>query len=230
MIKKILLLLSLFGISCTSDDIVRSEKTSFYNIYRDIIIRDSSSNEKLAKNQKQVYNRAWLSKFNQPIILLSSSDGKTGATLVALGNYRNKLTWVSADGISVSFLNGILIATRGYSQDLIESKHKNIDSFITHPAKSRSKTYRYLNGENEYMELNFSCIVTIERNNTSSFLDLTLKTTKFSESCKSGSSRHTNEYYVLPNTNIVLKSKQWISEANGYIFIHNYYAFQNNLL
>jgi hypothetical protein len=230
MIKKILLFLSLFGISCTSDDILRSEKTSFYNIYKDIIIRDTSSTEKLGKNQKKIYDRAWLSKFNQPIIVLSSSDGKTGATLVALGNYQNRLTWVSADGISVSFLNGILIATRGYSQDLMESKHSNIDSFMTHPAKSRSKTYRYLNGENEYIELNFSCFVAIERNNTSSFLDLTLKTTKFSENCKSGSFRHTNEYYVLPNTNIVLKSKQWISEANGYIFIHNYYAFQNNLL
>jgi hypothetical protein len=115
MIKKILLFLSLFGISCTSDDILRSEKTSFYNIYKDIIIRDTSSTEKLRKNQKKIYDRAWLSKFNQPIIVLSSSDGKTGATLVALGNYQNRLTWVSADGISVSFLNGILIATRGYS-------------------------------------------------------------------------------------------------------------------
>ena len=37
----------------------------------------------------------------------------------------NKLTWVSADGISVSFDNGILIATRGYSQDLMESQHSD---------------------------------------------------------------------------------------------------------
>ena len=48
---------------------------------------------------------------------------KNTATLVALRkSTMNNLTWVSADGISVSFLNGILIATRGYSQDLMESQ------------------------------------------------------------------------------------------------------------
>ena len=62
-----------------------------------------------------------------------------------------------------------------------------------------------------------------------SLLDLTLNTTKFTESCKSGPSQHTNIYYVLPNTNIVLKSQQWISETNGYIDIYNYYAFQSNI-
>ena len=116
--KKILLVFSFFVFSCTSDEVLRSEKTSFYNIYKDLIIRNTSSYSTAVETEKAVYDRKWLSKFNQPIILLSSLDGKRAATLVALGNYKNKLTWVSADGISVSFSNGILIATRGYSQDL----------------------------------------------------------------------------------------------------------------
>ena len=71
-------------------------------------------------SKKEISNdRKWLSKFKQPIILLSSLDRRSQATLVALGNYKNKLTWVSSDGISVSFEDGILIATRGYSQDLL---------------------------------------------------------------------------------------------------------------
>ena len=229
MIKLICFLLFLLGISCSSDNIISSEKTSFYNIYRNIFISGSTSTSKKIEKEKKVYDREWLSKFNQPIILLSSLDGKLAATLVALGNYESKLTWVSSDGISVSFSNGILIATRGYSQDLMESGHDDLNVLFKSPSRKHSKTYRYLNGKNEYREFNFSCTVTAKSNTTSSFLDLELKTTKFIERCESGDTSHVNEYYVLPETDIILKSKQWISEANGYIIIYNYYAFQNDL-
>ena len=230
MIRKSFFLFALIGLSCTSDNVIRSEKTNFYNIYKNIIFSAPSNSTKMVNNEKKVYDREWLSKFTQPIILLSSLDEKTGASLVALGSYRNKLTWVSSDGISVSFQNGILIATRGYSQDLMESRHSDLKSFFSSSTKKRTKTYRYLSGKNDYKEFNFSCSIQSKQNTTSSFLDLKLETTKFSETCRSGSTQHTNEYYVLPNTNIVLKSKQWISESNRYIIIYNYYAFQNNLL
>ena len=230
MIKKILLLFSLCGLSCTSDEIIRSEKTSFYKIYKDIVMSNPTSNPSKEVIGKQGYDKAWLSKFNQPIILLSSLDGKKTATLVALGNYKNYLTWVSADGISVSFVNGILIATRGYSQDLMESQQNDLNILFTRNIKTRSKKYRYINGENQYRELNFSCFLSAKKNTPSIFFnDLTLETTKFTEVCQAESISHTNEYYVLPGTNIVLKSKQWISEANGSIIIFNYYAFQNNV-
>ncbi len=229
MIKIIFFLLFLLGLSCSSDSIIRSEKTNFYNIYRNIFISDPTPTSKKIEQEKKVYDREWLLKFNQPIILLSSLDGKLAATLVALGNYESKLTWVSADGISVSFSNGILIATRGYSQDLMESRYNGRKILFKSPSRSHSKTYRYLNGKNEYSEFNFSCTVTAQPNITSSFLELELETTKFIERCESGNISHVNEYYVLPETDIVLKSKQWISEANGYILIFNYYAFQNDL-
>ena len=229
MIKIIFLLFSLICLSCSSDEIVSTEKTSFYKIYKDIIIRDSASTPEKVKNKKRRYDQDWLSKFNQPIILLSSLDGKLAATLVALGNYDNKLTWVSSDGISVSFSNGILIATRGYSQDLMESKQNALEFFFKRPSRNHYKTYRYLNGENEYNEFKFSCTVTVEPNTALSLLDLKLKTTKFIESCVSGNTAHVNEYYVLPETSIVLKSKQWVSKENGYLLIYNYYAFQQHL-
>ena len=118
MIKKNFLILFLFCLSCSSDDIVRSEKTGLYNIYKNLIVREQAPIISSVSRREISNDRKWLSKFKQPIILLTSSDGRSQATLVALGNYKNKLTWVSSDGISVSFEDGILIATRG-TQDLI---------------------------------------------------------------------------------------------------------------
>ncbi len=229
MMRTIFVLLSLLCLSCSSDSIISSEKTLLYKIYKDVIKTKPASSPSKDINEKILYDKAWLSKFNYPIILLSSLDGKNTATLVALGNYKDKLTWVSADGISVSFLNGILIATRGYSEDLMESQHNDLNTLFSKNTKKRIKKYRYLNGENQYRELTFTCTVVEKTNTPSFFLDMKLETTKFTETCKASTTGHTNEYYVLPNTSIVLKSKQWISETNGSINIYNYYAFQNNL-
>ena len=72
MIRKLLLLFSLFALSCSSDNVVRSEKTSFYNIYKSIIIGESTVTPSKEKSKKKLYDRVWLSKFNQPIIVIFS--------------------------------------------------------------------------------------------------------------------------------------------------------------
>ena len=67
------------------------------------MIRDATSTPSKNHRRNKYTIEAWLSKFNQPIILLSSLDGKNKATLVALGNSKINLTWVSADGLASAF-------------------------------------------------------------------------------------------------------------------------------
>lgn len=226
----LLLLVIIFTcVGCTNDDVIRGNKASFTKVYSNILSRSFDIQREKSAASDTIYDREWLSKFTQPIIGISAPKRSEQAALVALGNQDEKLTWVSADGISVSFANGILIATRGYSQDLMESRHGDQFSLFTRNTKKHFKTHRYLDGQNGYIELNFSCSFKSINNNVSYLLDIKLKTTKFTESCTAGTFRHINEYHVLPKTNIVIKSKQWVSESNGYILVYNYYAFQNNL-
>ena len=228
---RILLLLIIFFtcVGCTNDDIIRGNKASFAKIYSNIVSRSFNVQQKKRSPSETIYNKEWLSKFTQPIIGISAPKSSEQAALVALGNQDEKLTWVSADGISISFVNGILIATRGYSQDLMETRHGNPFTLFTKNSIKHFKTHRYLDGQNEYIELKFSCSFKSINNNVSSILNIKIKTTKFIERCTAGTFRHINEYHVLPKTNIVIKSKQWVSESNGYILVYNYYAFQNNL-
>ena len=121
----ILLVIVFLFAACTNDDIIQNNKDGFTDIYKNILLRSFGANDETISPSKTLYDKKWLSKFNQPIIGLSSPKHQEQATLVALGNQNDKLTWVSADGISVSFANGVLIATRGYSQDLMESRHNN---------------------------------------------------------------------------------------------------------
>ena len=147
------------SVACTNDAVFQKDKAGFTNIYKNILSRTLDLKEEKPIPSKTVYNKDWLSKYNQPIIALSSPNRTDRATLVALGNQKGKLTWVSADGISVSFEEGILIATRGYSQDLIESRHSNLGNLFNLINKNHSKTFRYLNGQNEYIEMKFSCTI-----------------------------------------------------------------------
>ena len=111
------ILIITFLSACASDDVVRSEKKNF-EVYKNITKKSFSEDAVTSQSSTFPNTKKWLEKFSQPIILTSSIDKKNQATLVVLGDNRDRLTWVSSDGISLSYDNGILIATRGYSQDL----------------------------------------------------------------------------------------------------------------
>ena len=139
-------------VSCSSDKVFHREKKDFWGLYWRI------AKEKLSTQNKEITNPSlnnkknlkWLSNYKQPIILISSLNKKNQATLVALGNNRDTLTWVSSDGISLSYHDGLLIATRGFSQDLISLKYPSTNRIFQYNAKKYHKIHRYINGENKY--------------------------------------------------------------------------------
>ena len=213
-------------VSCSSDDITRNEKSEFIGVFRDALKRSLPDKTEPTKNSVQKKTNQWLSKFKQPIILISSVDERTQATLVALGNNEEKLTWVSADGISLTYDQGILIATRGYSQDLLSLKYLNpIDLFKSKHIEYK-KVHRYLTGDNRYDDINFKCFGKKEKPKPELFLKYKITLDKFVEDCVSNQYSYKNEYDLLSGTSIVIKSKQWISPTNKYFKTYNFYAFQ----
>ena len=212
--------------SCSSDDIVRQENNELLGIFRNIAKGMQSRPKETAKVKEIKKTNLWLSKFNQPIILVSSLDKTNEATLVALGNNEEKLTWVSADGISVSYDNGILIATRGYSQDLLSLKYKNPADLFSASEIKYDKVHRYLSGQNSYYDINFKCTGKKKFSKPTQILEYNLSVDTFVEKCEHSSYNYVNTYDLLAGTTIVLRSKQWISPANKSFLTYNYYAFQ----
>ena len=221
-----LISLLLFLTACSSDDIVRQEKNELLGIFRNITKKMHSPPKEKAKVAEIKKTGLWLSKFNQPIILVSSLDKTKEATLVALGNNEEKLTWVSADGISVSYDNGVLIATRGYSQDLLSLKYKNPTKLFSASSIEFDKVHRYLSGENKYYDIHFKCRGIKNFSKPTQILEYSLLVDTFVEKCNHSSYDYVNEYDLLAGTTIVLRSKQWISPSNKSFLTYNYYAFQ----
>ena len=224
---KLIFLLSLFFlVACSSDDIINKEKKDLWNLVKNLkpgILSEATSNTDSREVKK---TRLWLSKFKQPIILISSLDKTNQATLVALGNNEQKLTWVSADGISVSYDQGVLIATRGYSQDLLSLKFKNPENVFSQSNAQYSRVHRYLNGDNNYFDIHFKCQGKKHTLKTIQMLDYNIMVDRFIEDCKSENYKYVNEYDLLAGTTIVVKSKQWISPTNESFLTYSFYAFQ----
>ena len=213
-------------VSCSSDDITRSEKSEFIGVFRDIFKKSLRDKTEPSKSSVQKKTNQWLSKFKQPIILISSLDEKNQATLVALGNNKEKLTWVSADGISLTYDQGILIATRGYSQDLLSLKYLNPTDLFKSKNIEYKKVHRYLTSENKYDDIDFKCLGKREQTKPELFLEYKITLDRFVEDCVSNQYSYKNEYDLLSGTSIVIRSKQWISPSNKYFKTYNFYAFQ----
>ena len=212
--------------ACTSDDVVKSEKEELWGIFKNIINKPISENAVISQTSAFPNTKKWLKKFNQPIILTSSVDKKNQATLVSLGNNEERLTWVSSDGISLSYDNGVLIATRGYSQDLLALKYAKPKKLFLSNNVQYNKIHRYLNGENKYKELQFTCTGEKLEPQSIEIVEYTLLVDRYLETCVNKYHSYKNEYDLLSGTTVVVKSKQWISPVNSYFLTYNLYAFQ----
>ena len=79
-------------VSCSSDDITTKEKNEVIGVFRDVYKQSFPDKTETFSNEVKKKTNQWLSEFKQPIILISSIDEKTQATLVALGNNKERLT------------------------------------------------------------------------------------------------------------------------------------------
>ena len=224
---KILFISLIFIIaSCSSDKIITTEKSEYVGIFKNVIRNSFSAKTEFFRPPIPKKTSQWLSKFKQPVILISSLDEKNQATLVALGNNKEKLTWVSSDGISLTFDQGVLIATRGYSQDLLSLKYIKPVSLFGSNNITYKRVHRYLTSDNKHNDVDFQCSGKRGQSKPILFLEYKITVDKFIENCVSNQHSYKNEYDLLSGTSVVIQSKQWISPTNKYFRTYNLYAFQ----
>ena len=126
----------------------------------------------------------------------------------------------------MTFDQGILIATRGYSQDLFSLQYKEPQVLFISNKSTYKKVHRYLNGENRYNDITFQCTGRKIPSKAIQILEYKIVVDRFIEDCKSKRHSYKNEYDLLAGTAIVIVSNQWISPTNQSFLTYNMYAFQ----
>ncbi len=116
-------------------------------------------------------------------------------------------TYLTADGVSISLQDGIVVATRGFGFDLMTAEVSETLAALKQGSSSAVRIHRYLDGENHTDPRSFVCDVTVRR-------DLSAV-----EICHSATVSFENSYNFNDNRFIV-ESRQWVSPEIGSVRIN----------
>lgn len=149
------------------------------------------------------------------MMLVSVIAREATAIVVLGGNNGSKTTWFSEDGISVTFDNGVLVASRGLGDDLMGA-----DMSGTKAAFFGSSNYlitrTYLDGSDQSQTSRFTCSMVLDRSEPITIYERTYDTQVYVETCENDEYLYRNSFWRTSDGTI-WQARQWISADAGYL-------------
>lgn len=152
----------------------------------------------------------------QPTIIASVETTGTVAAFARVADSGGVETWISGDGVSLSFRNGVLTATRGFGWDLMTADLAETAALIRRGDDGAAvRIHRYLDGEDHLVARSFVCDV---RRRGSRELNIgadSVQTVLFEETCTGTEDDFRNLYWIDQRDPAVVQSRQWVGPAIG---------------
>ena len=124
-------------------------------------------------------------------------------------------TWVSADGVTVSTKEGIIVATRGFGGDVMGADTAPLMQALADGQDTAyARNLSVLNGENRVETLAFDCAFSSLGAREAQTLAGPQPATLFQEDCRDGALRVLNLYFV-DGSGRVIQTRQWGGPAAG---------------
>ena len=133
-------------------------------------------------------------------------------------NAKGEETWISPDHLSLGMKDGMIIATRGFGNDIYAADVGGTLNALKADRES-SITEHFitpLSGANQVEWLAFRCQVTRQSQQPVKLSETyTADTDLFYETCQNGQMNFRNVFWVERGTRKIVQSRQWISEETG---------------
>lgn len=141
------------------------------------------------------------------------------AALGEFGRNGGVLSYATAQNQTLSFRQGMLVATRGTGDDLMSADTAAVAALI-HARRSgeASHLYRHLDGEGIERALAMRCTIRPAGAQEFPFAGRSWSTIRIDERCAAGSQVVTNNYWVAADGTIAM-SRQWISPGIGHVTV-----------
>jgi len=135
------------------------------------------------------------------------------AVLSRVAVNRDVETWLAVDNISLSFRQGVLVASRGLGFDLMAADAQNtLDAFAGQGAEVYRRQMRYLTGDNQSTFLTAGCSMVFVGPETVGGQSLQ----RLEERCQARQNLFTNLFW-LDGSGQIVQSRQWVSPQIGYL-------------
>lgn len=169
------------------------------------------------QDPRTVLTREMLDQRGQPTLLAELPDLSVRATLARSGHNADVQTWRSADGVSLSFREGILVSSRGLGADLMSADVSGTRAMLSGEIRGYYvRLHSYLDGEYQTVFRAYQCHRGSAQAERIVVFDRAHDTTRTEEICHTSDDILTNLYWV-GSDGFVWKSKQWVSRQAGYV-------------
>ncbi|MFC4669487.1 YjbF family lipoprotein [Seohaeicola nanhaiensis] len=134
--------------------------------------------------------------------------------------------WRTQDNVSLTFRNGVLIATRGLGGDLV-SAEVQVAGDRPGPATGGERGMHLRSGDLQVIRLGLACDLEDLGPETVTIVELSFATRHLRESCTTegvtiggqavGAGRVVNDYWIDSRHRLMRKSRQWAGPEIGYV-------------
>jgi hypothetical protein len=156
--------------------------------------------------------RAILAEVGRPADMVEITG--VGAVIFQVGTNRGVETWSSVDNRSVSFRQGMLVATRGLGGDLMAAETPPL-SQVAGASGTFVRSFVYLNGEDQPLELRFLCDYATVGSEDLVIVERRYSTRRVQETCSGDSGRFVNDHWFQGGT--LRQSRQWAGPFLEYV-------------
>ncbi len=160
-----------------------------------------------------------------PLILIDLEENGQYASLNQVSKNREYGIFRSSDRKTLTFVDGLLVATRGLGDDMMASDLSDtrmlLESGISGANKS-IRTHKWLGGESQVITVTYICQLEDFGIRSITSIHKQFRLRKYTETCKEGTDggvEFTNTYWQHPKTGVIWKSRQWAGPVTGYIGI-----------
>lgn len=149
-------------------------------------------------------------------LIVAVVDRDAFATVQQAGTNGQFTTWLGADGIGLTYNNGVLTGSRGLGDDLIAADVSDVSQALRSGKATGTRIHDYLDGLDQIQRRTFQCDYRRLGQETITILEFTYSTQKIVESCVSQTSGFENLYWI-DRSGVIWQSRQWVSDLVGYL-------------
>lgn len=215
MIKLLLIIISLFILTaCSNTPELETGEIKTFKILKETFNQINS--EKLFVDVRDVLAREQIDAANIPVLFVELETGQNG-TLTPYPGQGVGRTWIGADGATITFNQGVLIASRGMGDDVMGGTSSMPTWAKLKSDSAYQKELRYLVGNNRSHIRRLRCnIKSVGSETTIKVWEVDFLVRKYEEKCTDNEGVLESVYY-LDHRRIVRRSRQYHSESLGYI-------------
>ena len=103
------------------------------------------------------YTFADLTASETPVILAAVPSLEVADIFQKIGSNGNQETWISSIGMTITLENGIVVATRGFGEDIYAADTRGLSAALRRGVGTYSRRIEQLDSSAEVIRIEFSC-------------------------------------------------------------------------